>query len=202
MATGMVQRPDGTWFYEDTSPAHLTYDQWLAQQGGPGATPPGPAIVVPPVLDFSAPPAQAEPTSSAQAQPVEQGPVQAKAYYASMGQEYAPTGGSSYESYSSDWTSSDTGTEEPSQPSEEQKPPKPGRQPSMAPQQQPYQPPAFNYSFDPKSPGYGGMGASGDSKSVWGASYGGVGEDPYLKAMQNIANPFKEFFAQMPLNHF
>lgn len=185
MATGMVQRADGSWFYEDTSPAHMTYDQWQAMQpGGQGATPPGPTIVQAPVLP-SAP---------------EQGPVNAKAYAASQGKTYDPVGLQASESQydpNDPWWSADKSSG-PVRPegwhdNPEQGPQRYNLAPSSAPQEQPYTPPQN---------AYGGTSPSGDQKEVWGASYGGMGEDPYLKSMKNFSQPFKQFFSQMQLDHF
>jgi hypothetical protein len=151
----------------------------------------------PPTLDFSDEDSgdQSEVSKlQPQSQP-EQQPVNAKAYYASQGQSYAGGAGTAYEDYTTDWTP-DLGTSS----KDEEQPFKGGQRQSFgaAPTDQPYTPPSSVYS----SPGYGGVGAAGDTKSVWGASYGGMGEDPFLKSMKSFAQPFQQFFAQMQLDHF
>lgn len=61
-----------------------------------------------------------------------------------------------------------------------------------------YTPPPSNYAGGPT---YGGIDQT-QQDDHWGASYGGLGQDPYLKALQEFSQPFKQFFNQMQFNNF
>lgn len=61
-----------------------------------------------------------------------------------------------------------------------------------------YTPPPSNYAGGPS---YGGIDQT-QQDDHWGASYGGLGQDPYLKALQEFSQPFKQFFNQMQFNNF
>jgi hypothetical protein len=63
-----------------------------------------------------------------------------------------------------------------------------------------YTPPSLNYSFDPVPSG-AGYGGAAQNQFIWGASYGGMGTDPYLKS-KSFFDPFKQHFNQLPLHYF